>query len=200
MYAFEPCKEQKEKCALSNHPQLEARVLASWFKFDKYCKLTDDTPIYAAAVLLHPAYRKGYFDTHWGHQRQYIEPTIKAARKLWQKHFKPRSEELTPTSQSSNIGQMENPFRRFKAQAAGAIHDQLRDEFDDFIWATPHIIGEQSALDWWLKPARQFVYPNLSKMAITIFSIPPMSAEPERVFSGTKHTIAPERIRRGAEM
>ena len=37
-------------------------------------------------------------------------------------------------------------------------------------------------------------------MAITIFSIPPMSAEPERVFSGTKHTIAPERIRLGAEM
>ena len=37
-------------------------------------------------------------------------------------------------------------------------------------------------------------------MAITIFSIPPMSAEPERVFSGTKHTIAPERIRLGPEM
>jgi hypothetical protein len=37
-------------------------------------------------------------------------------------------------------------------------------------------------------------------MAITIFSIPPMSVEPEQVFSGTKHTIAPERIRRGAEM
>ncbi|PCD26029.1 hypothetical protein AU210_012462 [Fusarium oxysporum f. sp. radicis-cucumerinum] len=47
------------------------------------------------------------------------------------------------------IGQMENPFRRFKAQAAGAIHDQLRDEFEDFIRAKPHIIGEQSALDWW---------------------------------------------------
>jgi hypothetical protein len=132
-YLVQQYKEQKERCALSNHPRLEARVLASWFKFDKYYKLTDDTPIYAAAVLLHPAYRKGYFDTHWGHQRQYIEPTIKAARKLWQKHFKPRSEELTPTSPSSNIGQMENPFRRFKAQAAGAIHDQLRDEFDDFI-------------------------------------------------------------------
>lgn len=37
-------------------------------------------------------------------------------------------------------------------------------------------------------------------MAITVFSIPPMSAEPERVFSGTKHTIAPERVRLGPEM
>lgn len=33
-----------------------------------------------------------------------------------------------------------------------------------------------------LKSARQFVYPNLRKMAITIFSIPPVSAESERVF------------------
>jgi hypothetical protein len=37
-------------------------------------------------------------------------------------------------------------------------------------------------------------------MAITIFTIPPMSAGPERVFSGSKHTIAPERIRLGATM
>ena len=37
-------------------------------------------------------------------------------------------------------------------------------------------------------------------MAITIFSIPPMSAGPERVFSGAKHTIAPERVRLGAKM
>ncbi len=37
-------------------------------------------------------------------------------------------------------------------------------------------------------------------MAITIFSIPPMSASPERVFSGAKHTIAPERVRLGAKM
>ena len=37
-------------------------------------------------------------------------------------------------------------------------------------------------------------------MAITTFTIPPMSAGPERVFSGGKHTIAPERIRLGARM
>lgn len=35
-------------------------------------------------------------------------------------------------------------------------------------------------------------------MAVMIFTIPPMSAGPERVFSGGKHTIAPERIRLGA--
>jgi hypothetical protein len=37
-------------------------------------------------------------------------------------------------------------------------------------------------------------------MAITIFTIPPMSADPERMFSGAKHTITPERICLGAIM
>jgi hAT family C-terminal dimerisation region len=37
-------------------------------------------------------------------------------------------------------------------------------------------------------------------MAITIFTIPPMSAGPEQVFSGGKDTIAPERIRLRATM
>ena len=37
-------------------------------------------------------------------------------------------------------------------------------------------------------------------MAITIFSIPPMSAGLERVFSGIKHTIALKRVRLEAKI
>ena len=33
-------------------------------------------------------------------------------------------------------------------------------------------------------------YPLLSRMAIDIYSIPAMSAEPERVFSGAKRTVS----------
>ncbi len=36
--------------------------------------------------------------------------------------------------------------------------------------------------------------PYLSRMAIDIFSIPAMSSEPERVFSGAKHTINEQRM------
>lgn len=47
----------------------------------------------------------------------------------------------------------------------------------------------QDGYSWWLEPAQQKMYPNLSKMAIDLLSIPAMSAEPERVFSGIKLTI-----------
>jgi len=36
-------------------------------------------------------------------------------------------------------------------------------------------------------------------MAIDIFSIPAMSSEPERVFSGAKHTITDQRMSRKSE-
>jgi hypothetical protein len=70
----------------------------------------------------------------------------------------------------------------------------------NYFKGSPFKIGDQTPLEWWLEPARQATFPSLSKMAITIFSIPPMSAGPERVFSGAKHTLAPERIRLGAKM
>ena len=43
------------------------------------------------------------------------------------------------------------------------------------------------------KPAQRSRLPLLSKMGIDIHSIPPISAKPERLFSGSKHTISDQR-------
>ena len=42
-------------------------------------------------------------------------------------------------------------------------------------------------------------WPRLSQMAIDILSIPAMSAEPERVFSGARRTVSWERMQLGSE-
>ena len=59
-------------------------LLVSWYKFDDYYKLTDDAPVYATALLLHPSLREHYLRNNWTHQKQYINPAIQAARKLWE--------------------------------------------------------------------------------------------------------------------
>ena len=48
-------------------------------------------------------------------------------------------------------------------------------------------------ISWWMDTTQRLRFPLLSAMAIDIFSIPAMSSEAERVFSGTKHTISDER-------
>jgi hypothetical protein len=65
-----------------------------------------------------------------------------------------------------------------------------------FITQTPNMI-DCSPLAWWLREEQQQRYPRLSKMAIDILSIPAMSAEPERVFSGARRTIAWDRCQLG---
>ena len=56
---------------------------------------------------------------------------------------------------------------------------------------------QTSALDWWLAEERRTAWPRLSQMAIDILSIPAMSDEPERVFSGARRTISWDRMRLG---
>jgi hypothetical protein len=72
------------------------------------------------------------------------------------------------------------------------------DEYDrycqaDLVWEC------EKPLKWWLEDTQQKAYPNLSKMAIDILSIPAMSAEPERLFSSAKITITDRRNRLGVE-
>ena len=56
-----------------------------------------------------------------------------------------------------------------------------------------------SALNWWLADERRKRWPRLSQLAIDILSSPPMSDDPERVFSDTRRTISWERMQLGAE-
>lgn len=62
--------------------------------------------------------------------------------------------------------------------------------------AKPGLLELRSIVSWWMDPAPQTRFPLLSAMATDMFSLPAMSSESERVFSGTKHTISlnPETI------
>ncbi|KAJ6436618.1 hypothetical protein O9K51_10864 [Purpureocillium lavendulum] len=65
------------------------RIMTSWYKFDDYYRRTDDSPVYAAAILLHPSLRRAHLHEAWKDQSQYIGPAVEAVRKLWE-DYKPR--------------------------------------------------------------------------------------------------------------
>jgi hypothetical protein len=69
---------------------------------------------------------------------------------------------------------------------------QYMDEYTRYCEALPHHDFED-VRDWWLAPEQQAIYPNLSKMALNLLSIPAMSAAPERLFSSCKITITDRR-------
>ena len=55
-------------------------------------------------------------------------------------------------------------------------------------------ISGLTSLQWWLLDAQQDRFPVLSKFALEVLSIPAMSDEPERVFSGERRTVSWERM------
>ena len=64
------------------------------------------------------------------------------------------------------------------------------DELEQYLHE-PIIEAPERIIDWW-KLQRERL-PTLTRMAMNVYSIPSMSSEPERVFSGAKHTISDAR-------
>jgi hypothetical protein len=164
-----------------------------WWVLSKYYQQSDEAPVYAAALLLHPSRRKRYIDINW--EAEWQEPAIKAARSLWA-HYR------NLPVMSSNLGTSKAQSRRETTydllakslDVTEAIPDE--DEFERFIHAQPHKITV-SPLTWWCREEQRLEYPRLHQMAIDILSIPPMSDDPERAFSGARRTISWDRARLG---
>jgi len=79
------------------------------------------------------------------------------------------------------------------------IRPSTSDKYTDYNTEESYSPGKKGALWWWCQDTQRQRWPKLSCMAIDILSIPPMSDEPERVFSGARCTVTWDRGRLEAE-
>lgn len=170
------------------------RVQRSWAAFDKYYLKTEDSPYYAAAIILHPSRRTGYLKHNW--DKKWVRPAIQAVKILWD-HFKNRDfiPSLAPPVEEPTED-LDDDYDIFARNLANFPRPHSKDDFEEY--TSEHAIPiDKSALSWWLDSQQRKRWPRLSQFAINILSIPAMSAEPERVFSGARRTISWERMQLG---
>jgi hypothetical protein len=170
----------------SSNKSLSESLFTSWYVFDKYYSLIDDTGAYSAAILLHPEKRKSYLDAAW--KPTWIKPGIERARQLWLRYKEEVVDEVIDTENLSSYDRFRHRIAAKQFSKRGA-----NDEFERFINSPPEAIN-MPVLDWWQLEQQQCSYPQLSRMAIDILSAQAMSADCERVFSGTRRTIPWTRI------
>jgi hypothetical protein len=151
-----------------------------WQKLDNYYRLTDRTPTYRAAVVLHPRMKWQWFDRHWGKlHRDWVRDAHKAVESLWDQY------KVVATTLASNSD----------ADDSDDDDVELRDQYDEYC-AEPrpsnkHMTRHDSPIPYWI--SKRAIWPQLAQMALDIYTTPACSDEPERVFSIAGNIINPRR-------
>jgi hypothetical protein len=168
-----------------------------WFILDKYYNMTDQVPVYAAALLLDPQRRAAHIKKNW--PEEWYEPALNSAITFWEEGFDRSFRSDTPTA----LEAMPPPPKKKKDNQLALLMKEMEvvtteaqydDDFQAFIEA-PTFRIDCNPLQWWCRSEQRQRYPKLSHMAITILSIPAESSEPERVFSGARRTCSWDRFR-----
>jgi hAT family C-terminal dimerisation region/Domain of unknown function (DUF4413) len=186
-------KFEEGKAKFKDHPSLSKMFNSGWSKLDKYYQLTEETPVYIAALVLNPRFKWQYINNNWG-KKKWISKSKKMMQDLWEL-YKPQGSQM---EQKEPEPKTSNQFLLFLNEQDGDI-EVIEDEYAHYC-AQPVIKGLYDSRDWWLQPAQQQQYPHLSQLALEILSIPAMSAEPERIFSATKLILTDSRNRLSMKM
>jgi hypothetical protein len=172
----------------SDYMHLSACINAAWGKANKYYKLLDDSPVYVAAVLLHPSLKWSFFHKHWAKKVEWIRRYEKTLQKIWKQQYQdksPSSSRPSSQQQSSDIIQKLMDL---------AMDDRAKeDEYHVYCQAPPIRLDEDALVKWWTSMEESF--PNLAKWAYDMISIPAMSSECERIFSSAGELLEPRRNR-----
>ena len=184
---------EKQKNKHANNTEFQNAILMAWHAFDKYYLLTDQVPAYAAALLLHPSRRKRYINVNW--KKSWVRAVLPKLQSLWEEKYAIIKEATAltlsqPTHEPDEYDLLERDLN---------VVQTFADDWESFIEADPTEISTKTALEWWCQEQQRIRYPRLSRMAIDLLSVPAMSAEAERVFSGARRQIPWSRANLGAK-
>jgi len=156
----------------------------AWVKLDQYYHASDETYVYAAAVMLDPRLKRQYFDRRW--KKSWID----AAEKKFKQLFNDYEQQIdvavissVDSTSTSDITAKKTILSSWKYQGSTNFN-QAFDEMKAY-FKLELLEEHQCPLQWWV--VNQYKFPILSAMARDFLSIPAMSAEVERVFSGYIH-------------
>ena len=185
---------EKHKNEYKDDPTFASMFNSGWKKMDKYYKLLDKSPAYVTAIVLHPSRKWRWIEKHW--KAEWIPSAKEKMKTFWETKYKPDDEALITSSATAST-LLAKPPNEFLQWIQDKEDDTTtRDEYLRYC-ALPQVPGVTQGYKWWLEPTQQKNFLYLSKMAIDILSIPAMSADPERLFSGAKITISDRRNRLG---
>jgi hypothetical protein len=156
-------------------------------------------PAYYAATALHPRY-KAYFRHCWCSKPEQLHAAHAKFLQLWGA-YKPTVAPATPMfCLKPAMSSFDNAIDTKLDD--GDQTEEVEDEYDSWLkepmWTADQHKAGTTAVQYWvaLKPK----YPNLSRLAIDVLTVPASSSVCDRVFSGTGDILEPQRRKIGAQL
>ncbi|KAH7464988.1 hypothetical protein FOMA001_g17110 [Fusarium oxysporum f. sp. matthiolae] len=216
---------ESAKRAVANFPDghhLAVNINLGWLKLNEYYEHLNDSPLIYGAAVLHPAYRWALFDDLWGRrrrktvmdyqsegdgpgslgEREYRDlevddpeielPANKRLKTSRNKFTAWRTKKRGLTA--GGISVTESPIQSPAQSPRSSVGGLDLDEYEQ--WQRDIEDADASVTDpyeYW--HIRRLKYPRLSRMALDLLTVPPMSAECERLFSTTGRMVTKSRNR-----
>lgn len=170
-------------------------VTNGWVKLNDYYTKLGESPLYTAAIILHPKYGLQWLKDHWVSDSQipWVREAHDAVRNFWMMWYQP-GDDLSLSSQAVVRQPMEpqtlgpSEFDDWMS-ASRAREPKIELEIDRYLALEPSQV--QNPIDWWLAHREEF--PTVSQWALDILAIPAMAADCERAFSLAKLTLTSQR-------
>lgn len=176
-------------------------VLNAWQVLNKYYTKLGESPLYTAAVILHPGRGLRWLEKRWNgtDQRDWLHQAKNGLYDYWKQWYRdeaittpspPPSQGVftslstTSTTEDCEFGQWLND----RADEAAVNEASELDKYFGMSITQP--VGDP--VQWWIQHRQTF--PTLSKLALDVLAIPAMATDCERAFSLAKLTLTSQRL------
>lgn len=175
-------------------------ITTAWQKLNEYYTKLGESPLFSAAIILHPALGMRYLEMNWELEEQLV--WVRDARMGLLRYFErwyrdsqpqePYDHQLTKVMEESATtakSHEDSGFRQW-VKSRMARPASTGSEIERYIRMEPQ--ETENPVDWWL--AHQNAFPMLSQLALDILAIPAMSTDCERSFSLAKLSLTSQRL------
>ncbi|KNF04351.1 hypothetical protein PSTG_02693 [Puccinia striiformis f. sp. tritici PST-78] len=166
-------------------PALQNACQAGLQITNKYYSLTDCSPIYRIAMVLHPSFKDKYFKlSKW--PQSWIDKAINLTRQMYETWYKPKTQSTSTQPKKGPPKPQTGVLAGLGAAALARSTELLSDPIN--IWLLGGLILDEGApvnrLKWWINQKRTGnTHHGLLQMALDVLCCPATTVDVERNFN-----------------
>jgi hypothetical protein len=122
----EASQADPEAVELQQEHHFKFNINLAWQKLNEYYERLDDTPVYTAALVLHPRYNRAWIQRHWNDRTDWIKNANVVLLKLWQQHSDIPNKFDDPTTRKRSSTPLQRPPKRARRQCYDIGDEEMK--------------------------------------------------------------------------